>query len=638
MLQSLRDKTTGWIAFLILGLVIIPFAFFGIEQYFEVRTPNYVAKVGEKEISQNEFRERFEQYRQNARRQLGESYDPSYFEQPLVKRQMLEQMVNEELLTQAAAVAGTEASDERVRREIAQVPAFQTDGKFDPVQYQLLLRSQSPPLTVSEFESRIRRDVSSRELPTAVGGSSLVTDAAVNRYLSLRDQVRDFSYFVVPAVETSSVEPEQAAIDAYHEANKSEFMTDEQLSLSYVELNAATIDVPAEADDATLRARFEEQKNRYFLGEQRLASHILIKAAADADAQVQRLAQEKAADIAVRARAQGADFAALAREFSDDIGSKAQGGDLGWVEKGLTQPAFETALFAMADTQISDPVKTDEGYHVIQLREVQAERSKAFEEVQAELAEQYRTGERDRVFNERSGKLIDQIYKDPLSIEPAAAALGAQVQRTGLFGRSGGEGIAANPAVVREAFSERVLAEGGVSDPITLAPNHLLVVKLDEHKPSVTRPLEEVRAQVVAAINAETARSASAQRARALDARFQQNQTLASLAAEASTAVADATAVGRSALNHDSSVVAEAFKLGRPAAGQTVRRMVELPGDRHALVELRGVTEGDPSKADSAQRDAVRTQLQQAASAAETRSLLDAVRESVEVRIVEERL
>jgi peptidyl-prolyl cis-trans isomerase D len=638
MLQTLRDKTTGWIAFLILGLVSVPFAFFGIEQYFEVRTPNYVAKVGDKEISQNEFRERFEQYRQNARRQLGDSYDPSYFEQPLVKRQMLEQMVNEELLTQAAAVAGTEASDDRVRREIAELPAFQTDGKFDPTQYQLLLRSQSPPLSVAEFESRIRRDISSRELPTAVGGSSLVTDAAVNRYLSLRDQLRDFSYFVVPAVDIAPVEPEPAAIDAYYEANKSEFMTDEQVSLAYIELNAAALEVPTEADEATLRERVEEQKNRYFVGEQRLASHILVKVAADADPDALRIAQEKAADLAARARAPGADFAALAREFTDDIGSKAQGGDLGWVEKGLTQPAFETALFAMTAGQVSDPVKTDEGFHVIQLREVQAERSKAFEEVQAELAEQYRTGERDRVFNERSGQLIDQIYKDPLSIEPAAAALGVEVQRTALFGRAGGEGIAAVPAVLREAFSDRVLAEGGLSDPIDLGPNHIAVIKLEEHKPSVTRPLEEVRAQVVARINAEAARTASADRARALDARLQQNESLAGLAAEVATPVVDAAAVGRAAINHDSAVVAEAFKLPRPAEGQTVRRMVELPGDRFALVELRGVTEGDPSKADTALRDAVRTQLQQATAAAETRSLLDAVRESVEVRIVEERM
>jgi peptidyl-prolyl cis-trans isomerase D len=308
------------------------------------------------------------------------------------------------------------------------------------------------------------------------------------------------------------------------------------------------------------------------------------------------------------------------------------------VEKGITQPAFETALFAMTANQISDPVKSDEGYHVIQLREVRAERSKSFDEVRGELAEQFRTGERERVFNERAGRLIDQIYKDPTALEPAAAAIEAEVKRTALFGRNGGEGIAANPAVLREAFSERVLADGGVSDPIDLGNNHVVAIKVDEHKPRVSRPLDEVRAEVIARIKAEGARTASIERARALDARFQQGVALAALATEIGASVVDAPGTGRSSLTQDASVVAEAFKLPRPTNGQSVRRLIELPGQRQALVELRGVTEGDPSKADAAQRDGVRSQLQQAASAGESAALLEALRAEVEVRIAEERI
>lgn len=638
MLQTLREKTSGWIAFLILAAVSIPFAFFGIEQYFEVRTPNYVAKVGDREISQDEFRDRFEQYRQNARRQLGERYDAEYFGSALVKRQVLDQLVNEELLTQAAAAAGTEASDERVRREIAAIPAFQVDGKFDPAQYQLLLQQQVRPLTPAGFEAQIRRDLSAREIPGQVAGTAVVTEAAIDRYLVLREQTRDFAYAILPPPAAPATEPAQADIEAWYEANKGEFMTEEQVSLRYLDIDAAAIEVPAQPDEETLRQRYEEQRARFVVEEQRLASHILVKVAPDADADALKAAQERAAALAVQARAPGADFAALARESSDDVGSKAAGGDLGYVEKGITQPAFETALFEMQVGSVSDPVKTDEGFHVIQLREVQAGGSKSFEDVRDELAEQFTSSERERLFSERSGTLIDQIYKDPTSLDPAAAAIGLPIQRTALFGREGGEGIAATPAVVREAFSDRVLADGGVSDPITISPSRVVAIQLDEHKPRINRPLDEVRAEVIARIQAEATRKAAADASRAIGDRFEQGGELAALATEAGATVAEAIGVGRQALNHDAAVVEQAFKLGRPAPGATVRKLVELAGGRHALIELRGVVDGDPAKVEAAQRDAIRSQLQQAAAAGESRALVEALRAATEVKIVEERM
>lgn len=638
MLQTLRDKTSGWIAFIILAAVSIPFAFFGIEQYFELRTPTYVAKVGDREISQDEFRERFEQYRQNVRRQQGEAYDAEFFGSMLVKRQVLEQMINEELLTQAAEAASTGASDERVRREIAAIPAFQVDGKFDAEQYRLLLSQQAPPLTPAQFEQQVRRELSAREIPSQVSATATVTDAALNRYLALREQTRDFSYAIIPAAPAPAEPPSEDAIAAWYEANKSEFMTEETVVLRYVEIDASKIDLPAEPDEVMLRQRYEDQRARFVVEEQRMASHILVKVALDADADAQKAALDKATALVAQARAAGADFATLARENSDDVGSKAAGGDLGWIEKGITQPAFETALFAMQPGTVSDPVKTDEGYHVIQLREIQAGRSKPFEEVREELAAEYVSGERERLFADRTGVLIDQIYKNPTDLGVVAEALGQPVQRTEAFGRLGGGGVAAFPAVVREAFSDRVLADGGVSDPITIAPQQVVAIQLDEHKPRVQRPLEEVRMDVIARIQAEASRKATADRARAIGDRFEQGGDLAVLAAEAGATVAEAAGVGRSAFNHDGSVVEQAFKLPRPVDGAAVKRLVELTGDRFALIELRGVVDGDPSTLDAALRDAARTQLQQAVAAAETRALVEALRAAVEVRIVEERM
>lgn len=635
MLQTLREKTSGWVAFLILAAVSIPFAFFGINNYFTAQTETYVAKVGETEITTDEFRQRFEEWRQQQRRAMGENFDPAYFDQPLVKRQMLDRMIDEELLVQAAERAGTAATDAVVRDAIAEVPAFQVDGKFNPDQYRLLLTTQN--MNAQAFEQRVRRDISMRELPGAIAATALVTDAALDRYLRLRDQTRDFRYLRIPAADPSAQpEPTAEAVQAYYDQNKDEFMTPEQVALEYVELDAAAIPVEAQPDEAALRARYEEQRARFIEDEQRLASHILVKVAPDADAEAQKQAQARAAQLAADARA-GADFAELARAQSDDAGSRAQGGDLGWLQKGTTQPGFESALFALEAGQISEPARTDEGYHVIQLREVQAEQSKPFEQVRDELALQFVEGERERIYTERSGSLIDQVFQDPTALEPAAEAIGVPVQRTALFTRNGGEGIASDPRVVRAAFSDPVLVDGNVSDPVEIGPNHIVVVKLAEHRPRAPRPLDEVRGDIVARLRADAATQAAVAQAEALYQRYTQGTALDALAQELGTTAGSATGVGRAAVDQDAALVAEVFRLARPD-DRPRQGLVRLADGSHALVELTAVNDGDPKAVDASGRDSARLLLTQGAAGTEGLALIEALRKTIEVRVAEERM
>lgn len=635
MLQTLREKTSGWVAFLILAAVSIPFAFFGINNYFTAQTETYVAKVGETEITTDEFRQRFEEWRQQQRRAMGENFDPAYFDQPLVKRQMLDRMIDEELLVQAAERAGTAATDAVVRDAIAEVPAFQVDGKFNPDQYRLLLTTQN--MNAQAFEQRVRRDISMRELPGAIAATALVTDAALDRYLRLRDQTRDFRYLRIPAADPSAQpEPTAEAVQAYYDQNKDEFMTAEQVALEFVELDAAAIPVEAQPDEAALRARYEEQRARFIEDEQRLASHILVKVAPDADAEAQKQAQARAAQLAADARA-GADFAELARAQSDDAGSRAQGGDLGWLQKGTTQPGFESALFALEAGQISEPARTDEGYHVIQLREVQAEQSKPFEQVRDELALQFVEGERERIYTERSGSLIDQVFQDPTALEPAAEAIGVPVQRTALFTRNGGEGIASDPRVVRAAFSDPVLVDGNVSDPVEIGPNHIVVVKLAEHRPRAPRPLDEVRGDIVARLRADAATQAAVAQAEALYQRYTQGTALDALAQELGTTAGSATGVGRAAVDQDAALVAEVFRLARPD-DRPRQGLVRLADGSHALVELTAVNDGDPKAVDASGRDSARLLLTQGAAGTEGLALIEALRKTIEVRVAEERM
>jgi peptidyl-prolyl cis-trans isomerase D len=633
MLQALREKTSGWIAFFILAAVSIPFAFFGIESYFQVQTETYVAKIGAAEISEQGFRERFSEYTQQLRGALGENYSAEQFESATAKREFLERLIDEEVLAQAAQRAGTTASDRVLREAIAAIPAFQTEGRFDADQYRLLLSTRG--LDLGDFERRMRRELSTSELPSQVAASAEVTPQAIERFIVLRDQVRDFRYVVVPLATPTVEEPTEDAIAAHYESNKDAFLSEEQVSLQYVELQAGTGEGLAQLDEASLRVRYEEQKARFSLGEQRLASHVLVRVEPNATAEVEKTALDAATAIATAARA-GRDFAELARERSEDLGSKAAGGDLGWIEKGVTDPAFEAALFALEPGAISDPIKGADGYHVIQLRELQNAAVRSFEEVRQELADEYRRGEIERDFVDRSGKLIDQVYADPSSLEPAALALGLEVRRTEFFGRGGGAGIAANSMVVRAAFSDPVLIDGQASEAIELGPQHIVVVKVDEHRPRAPRPLDEVRSEVIARIKAEAVRKASDERAAAIAARLAEGATLDTLAAEVGggARVESASGVGRTALNHDAAVVTEAFKLARPAsADQPTHAMAELGDGRRVLLELTGVTDGSIDKVDAAAREAARQQLASAAQSDDGRAFVEALRAGFEIKI-----
>ena len=636
MLQTLREKTTGWVAVLILIVLAVPFAFFGVENYFQQQVPTYVAKVDTVEISQDQFRQRFEEYRNRMRQMLGERYDAREFDTPIVKRQVLESLIDEEVLRQAAEKHGLVVSPATLQKEIAAIDVFHVDGRFSPEQYrQVLSGANMNPRT---FESRMARDLVTRALPMGVNASGIVTDAYVDAYLALRDQTRTFDYVVVPAPSEDAVgDIGEDAIVAYYEANPSLYQSQETVSVEYVELDASRLQVAETVDEATLRERYEESKARYVDPEQRLASHILIQTPANADAQAVQAAQSRAADIVAKARMDGADFAELAREYSEDPGSKGTGGDLGWIEKGVTDAAFEDALFSMAQG-VSDPVKGSDGWHVILLREIKEESGKSFEDARVELEKEYLESERERAYSDAAGRLIDAIYRDPSTLDNAASELGLTVQRAGPFPRSGGPGVFSNPDVQRTLFSDSVLVEGLVSDLIEISPGHGIALRVSEHVPAATRPLDEVRAQVTASVRAERqAELGKAALEKALAA-IDSLDSLKAYAQENELEVRNAENVGRAGATVDPAIARAAFALPHPAEGGASIGSAHLVGGSNAVIALTAIQAADLSKIDASQRDMLRTQLAQGVASIEAAELVKALRRETKIDVAESRM
>ena len=666
VLQSIRDRLNGIIALIILGLLVIPFAFVGVSSYFTSGANNAVAVVNEKEITLNEFNQAFQNYRRRMQAQMGAAFDPDAFSQPIVRRQLLDQMINEELLVQVAEEAGLAVSNQDLAAQIRAMPAFEVDGEFNTDVYMQRLQAQG--LTPEQFERDMRLAMVLDQFPTAIASSAIATSWEISDYARLQDQTRAFSAIVVKAQPDPEAQIAEEDIQAWYDAHPADYMSQEQVVINYVELDAADLGGAVDVSEDQLRARFEEQQGRFITPEARLASHILIEVDPDAPQVDVEAARALAEELAERARA-GEDFATLAEEYSQDLGSAAQGGDLGWIEPGYMVQSFEEGLYELTmEHPISDPVQSRFGWHVIELRDIRPAEGMTFTEARDTLLSEFEAEDAERRFIEQADRLIDIIYEDPTTLDAAADELGLPVLEAGPFGRDGAaEGIAANPEVVKAAFSDLVLGQGSVSDPVDLGENHIVLVLLKQHMPEAVRPLDEVRDEVVAALQRERAMEQARSRAETLLAQVADGAAMADLAGvreqagdgeeaggDDQASEAEPAGEGEQAGESGLELVAEdaatrtmpgldaalrraLFLMDAPAEGEAVRELVEL-ADGYAVVELTGVTPGAIATEDEGRRQAYSRRIASASATDETWGFLQMLREQSEIKVFEDRL
>ena len=635
VLQSIRDRLNGIIALFVIGLLIIPFAFVGVSSYFTSGTVNAVALVNDQEITLNDFNTAFQNYRRRLQAQMGTAFDPAFFDQLTVRRQFLDQMINEELLEQVSTDAGLAVTDEVLAAQIRNLSVFEVDGEFNVDVYQQRLAAQG--ISVPQFEADMRASLVMDQFPNAIGNSAIATRWEIEDYARLQDQQRAFGAVVIPAVEDAVSVIEEEAVLAHYEENQSDYMSEEQVVIEYIELDAELIGGEVDIDEEMLKARFEEQQARFISPEARLASHILIEVAPEAPQVDVETARKKAEELSQRAR-DGEDFSALATENSQDLGSAQSGGDLGWIEPGYMVQAFEDGLYELTlENAISEPVQTRFGWHVIMLREIRPSEGMTFTEARDILVSEYQAEADERRFIEQADRLIDLIYEDPTTLDAAADELGLEVREAGPFGRAGGEGIAANQEVVDASFSDLVLGQGSVSDPVDLDTNHMVLILLKEHLPQDVIPLEEVRGQVVAAVRQQRAMEAASVLADSTLTRLQNGETLEVLAAEQGLEVVANEAATRTAPDLDASLRRELFLMEIPAEGSATTGVVEL-ANGYAVVRLDSVTDGVLAEDDLAKNQAYARRIASASATDEAMGFIQMLREQSTIEVYEDRL
>ncbi|MEE4637550.1 MAG: SurA N-terminal domain-containing protein [Wenzhouxiangella sp.] len=633
MLQAIRERVTGIVAIFILGLLAVPFLFFGLESYISAVPQDAVATVGDQEISTSEFQTSFARYRAELRQQQGDAYDEIATNQPVFRRQHLEQMIDERLLRHHTEAMGLTVSAAMLRDIIAQIPAFQLDGNFDSEAYRQALRASGR--TPRGFEQELRDDLLTRMLPSTVSFSTVVTESEIDRMLSLENETRQISLIDIPVAPfREQVEVTEQAVADYYAANQSDFLTTEQVSIRYIELDTVALTRDLELSEEELRQRYEAASQRYLTPEARQASHILIETGADRDDE-----QARALAMELYERAlEGEDFEALAREFSDDPGSADMGGELGWLEPGDMVEPFENALFALTFSgELSEPVRTPFGWHLIRLDEIREPQGMSFEEARDEIQAEYREREAEALYIELSDRLVDLVFADATSLEPLAEELALEIRQTGPFSRAGAvEGIASNERVVDAAFSDLVLLDGAVSDPIELDRNQLVVIEVEEHFPAVPQPLEAVADRIRERLIADGARELARERAEALKEQAAQTDLAELVAADDALELNEHPSVGRFDFQHGPQLLGELFRL--PAPGDEPSLHVLPRSQGYALVRLEAVRPGNPVEATEQERNLVRQQIRFRQANEEVLGLLAYLRQNTDIQVVEDRL
>ena len=507
MLLAIRERITGYIAWFIVILISVPFVLWGVQEYFGLGQETVAIDVNGSEISMTEY----DQTMLRNRQLLLQSFNgqiPEYFDaDTMLRERSIEQLISRELLRQQLERYNYRIASADLAQLILDDPRFQSSGEFDNEIYNADLQARG--LSPQQFEQSRAQQELLTQLQQGLQNTAFAAKSELQMFAKLKFQTRDFDSLKLAFADyQEAVSLDEAAIEAHYAAHPERWLSQERVSVEYIELSLAQLATQISVDDTVLEGLYKDAiaAGRYQTDEIRNASHILINVPATADAE--QISAKRQQIEAIHAQLlDGADFAELAKAKSEDPGSAGQGGSLGNVLRGVMVKPFEDALFAMQEGELSEPIQTRFGLHIIKLNKITPGEQRAFADVQQELATDYRNKQAEAVFYDKVDTLATLSFEQPDQLTSAADAIGVAISRSEFFSRDGegASGVAANAQVRTVAFSDLVLAEGQNSELIEIDNNHVVVLRLYEQQPSRPQTLEEARTAVIAELRRTTA-------------------------------------------------------------------------------------------------------------------------------------
>ncbi len=634
MLQNIHDKAKGWVAYLIVGFIAVPFALFGISSYLGGSGSLVAAIVNGEEIQIQEVQNLVLQQRQRMMQIFGGKLPPG-FNENTIKQQALDQVVNQALLRQEAKNNGYRASNQEVYDTIANIPAFQKDGQFDPKTYELLLQSQRR--SKNSFETEIRTSITNQQFSQSISKAAFLPIEQVSRYQGLQNQVRDAETFTLKKADyESQVEISAEEIKAQYDANLSRYMTNDKVKVSYVLLEQSELAKTITVEDDALQLLYDDNLSRYTEPEQRKVSHILVKIGDEEDAESK--AEEKAKALYEEIKSGAKTFEDAAKIDSDDKLAAEKSGELGLIARGEMGPLFENATFTLVKGTISDVVKTEAGFEILKVQDIVEAKQKTFDEVKAEVEKLYRKEQAEKLFLEKSDKLQTLAFENDSSLDGAADAIGAKVETSDWIQR----GETPNPEkkylstkFIQAAYSDDVLNAGKNSELIEISPTTVAVLRLQQHKVPEQKALADVEGQIKTSLLNQKLRKLLIEKGESVLKSLNEStdwSVLASIGASADK-VENMTGIKRTDTRLSNSVVDKLFSMDKPESAKKIFGNTILPNGDYVLIALTGVKDGITELDTNLQKS-----FTQMVASREQTAVFKALRESAEVELFPENI
>ncbi len=599
MLQAFRDNLKGTMAIFIVGLMIIPFALFGVDSLFlQDNSAGKAAQVNGETISEMSLTRAIRTQKQQLLERFGDQAPADLLSDEQLRGPVLTRLLQRELLKQAALNGGMAISDSTLDELIKSTPQFQQDGRFSPDLYLQLLRNLGyTPVT---YKQLLTEDLLVNQHASGLNNSAFATQGDIDTLTALTQQTRSFYYITLPyASAENSVTVSAEEIESYYSANETNFYTEEEVTLDYLELSLDQLAVNTDVDPAQVRQQYEQEVAAFVASVQRQAAHILIEFGDNAEAKLKEVETRLAA---------GDSFEDVARDLSDDLGSSEFGGDLGTTDGSMFPESFEAALAQLEVGAISEPVETDSGTHIIKLIAQEQTQPPSFEESKARIKQNLASAAAESVFVELLEALPEATY-NASTLEDAAQELGMEVATSESISRRGGQGIFSNNQVLAAAFSEAVLSEGLSSDLIELSDNHVVVIKLNNHKPVETKPLAVVSDDIKSLLIKQKVTAELTERADALIASIVEGKSVSAVAEASNLEWQVAANVTRSAADVDAELLEAVFELPKPQDEKGVTLIEPLSSGDVVVAQLTVVQPGQLPSMEDAQKQALKQRL-----------------------------
>lgn len=488
-----------------LALITLPFAFFGVESYVRsVGTGDDVAKIGDVAITQQQFQQAMREQQDRLRSQMAGQFDPKMLDNPEARKAIIDDLVDQRLLLLEANKKGMTVSDQVIRQTIGSIDAFKVEGKFSVERYEAALRAQG--MSPAGFEAQLRQDLTLQQLAGVIGQSAVSSRSVTDHVLALQSEKREvMEHRIALDAYLDKVKLEAGAAKKFYDENSKQFELPEQAKVEYVELSMEAIGAQLAISDAEIKAWYDSHKDSFQQPEERRASHILIAS----DKLGKDKAKTKAEAVLKDIQGKSASFADLAKKNSDDPGSAAKGGDLGFFGRGMMVKSFEDASFKLKEGEISGLVESDFGFHIIKLTGIHAAKEKPLSEVKSEIEADLKKTASARKFAEAAESFSNIVYEQSDSLKPAAEKFKLVVKQSGWIGRQAGQpnSVLSNPKLLAALFSDDSIKSKRNTESVEVAPNTLVAARIVEYKAASLQPLEGVQASIETLLKRQAAQA-----------------------------------------------------------------------------------------------------------------------------------